>query len=311
MQPMTQTRQFLTGSEMEISTPLLKLRIGRHLIVNQKEFNAYLEKGCLMDDFFFELFFKNDPKYIQVVIHAIFKQLNKPLVKIISVSTQHNLKTFGGCDPRLDLLAEDEEGRRINIEVQRILGSSHPRRARYYSSTLDTNILPKGTPYEKLPETYVIFIMAKDFLGRGLPAYEVGRVYKDNGAPFDDGSNIIYINGEYRADDPIGRLMYDFNAIRGNSMKNKELAERMTHLKETESGRQELTGLGKLFFDDGLEKGEKIGIEKGRENEKASVVLTMLKNGFDYMTICTISQYPEAKVKELRDRFIREGLLPA
>lgn len=61
MQPMSQTRQFLTGFEMEISTPLLKLWIGRQSIVNQKEFNAYLENGCLMDDFFFELFFKNDP----------------------------------------------------------------------------------------------------------------------------------------------------------------------------------------------------------------------------------------------------------
>ena len=82
-------------------------------------------------------------------------------------------------------------------------------------------------------------------------------------------------------------------------MKNNKLTKKVNFPEETESGRQELTGLAKLFFDE------------GREEEKASVVLNLLKNGFDYMTISTITQYPEAKVKELQDRFIREGLLPA
>lgn len=54
-----------------------------------------IEEGCLMDDFFFELFFKSAPECVGVVIREIFKQLERPLVKIVSVSTQHNLKTFG------------------------------------------------------------------------------------------------------------------------------------------------------------------------------------------------------------------------
>lgn len=58
-----------------------------------------------MDDLMFELFFREDPKYIEIVIREIFKQLNLPFVKIVSVETQFNLKTIGGCDPRLDLLA--------------------------------------------------------------------------------------------------------------------------------------------------------------------------------------------------------------
>lgn len=92
----------------------------------------------------------------EVVIREIFKQLKIPMVKIVSISTQHNLKTFGGCDPRLDLLAEDENGRKINIEVQRSVNPSHPKRGRYYSSSLDTNSLPKGASYKDLPDTYVI-----------------------------------------------------------------------------------------------------------------------------------------------------------
>lgn len=47
-------------------------------------------------------------------------------------------------------------------------------------------------------------------------------------------------------------------------------------------------------------------MEKGID----SVVLNMLKNGFDNATISTISMYPVSKVEELRAGFIRDGLLP-
>lgn len=267
--------------------------------MSETKISRYIEKGCLMDDSFFELFFKKEPKYIEVVIREIFKHLSRPLVKIVSVSTQHNLKTFGGYDPRLDLLAEDEQGRKINIEVQRTVAKSHPKRARFHSSAIDTNSLPKGASYGDLPDTYVIFIMENDFRRMGLPAYEVERVFLDNGERFNDGSAIIYVNGEYRGDDPIGRLMNDFHAVRADTMKNKELAERMTFFKETEDGRRELSGLDAEIFEEGMKK------------ERESVVLNLLKSGFSYVTIATACQYPESKVKELQDRFIKEGLLPA
>lgn len=61
----------------------------------------------------------------------------------------------------------------------------------------------------------------------------------------------------------------------------------------------------------GIEKGIVQGMEKGIEKEKVSVVLNMLKNGFDNATISTISLYPVSKVEELRAGFIRDGLLPA
>lgn len=38
-----------------------------------------------MDDLLFELFFLKEPKYIEFVIHEIFKQLNRPLLKVVSV----------------------------------------------------------------------------------------------------------------------------------------------------------------------------------------------------------------------------------
>jgi len=140
--------------------------------------------------------------------------------------------------------------------------------------------------------------MEKDFRKKGRPAYVVERYY-DDGELYNDESIIIYINGEYRGNDPIGRLMNDFSAVRADAMSNMEFAERMAYLKDTENGRREISGLREKIFEQGMEK----GID--------SVVLNMLQNGFDNATISTISMYPVSKVEELRAGFIRDGLLPA
>lgn len=44
------------------------------------------------------------------------------------------------------------------------------------------------------------------------------------------------MNGSYRGNDPIGRLMYDFNCKKSKDMYHKELADSVRHFKE-EGGR--------------------------------------------------------------------------
>ena len=69
----------------------------------------YIRDIRLIDDSFFEIFFKDDPKYIEVVIHEIFKQLGLPLVKIQSVSVQEDLNALDKRTVRLDALATDKK----------------------------------------------------------------------------------------------------------------------------------------------------------------------------------------------------------
>lgn len=183
-------------------------------------------------------------------------------MKVVSVSTQHNLKTVGGYDPRLDLLAEDEEGRKINIEVQRTKKQDPVLRGKYYRAVLDSNIIPKGGSYSDLPETYVIFITAEDFRRKGLPAYELKRFYVDDGQPGNDGTSIMFINGEYRGDDPIGKLMHDFNAISAKDMKNSLLADGMKFYKETDMGKRELSELEQKIYGEALQE------ERGKNEER-------------------------------------------
>ena len=53
---------------------------------------------------------------------------------------------------------------------------------------------------------------------------------------FNDETHIIYVNGEYKGNDPIGDLMHDFHCKKADDMKNKLLAERARYLKENEKG---------------------------------------------------------------------------
>lgn len=53
---------------------------------------------------------------------------------------------------------------------------------------------------------------------------------------FDDGSYIIYVNGEYRGNDLLGRLMHDFSCTQSSDMNYEILAERVRYFKESKEG---------------------------------------------------------------------------
>ena len=55
-------------------------------------------------------------------------------------------------------------------------------------------------------------------------------------APFGDGQEIIYVNGEYKGDDPIGRLVHDMWCKNADDMYYPELAERADFFKHKKEG---------------------------------------------------------------------------
>lgn len=69
-----------------------------------------------------------------------------------------------------------------------------------------------------------------------MPLYHINRIVEECNAPFGDESHIIYVNGKYEGNDPIGDLMHDFHCKKADDMKNKILAERARFLKEDEKG---------------------------------------------------------------------------
>ena len=100
---------------------------------------------------------------------------------------------------------------------------------------MDADITVPGEDAKNLPESYVIFITENDIFKKGKPLYKIDR-YVDGEELFNDEAHIIYVNGEYKGNDPIGDLMHDFHCKKADDMKSKLLADRARYLKEDEKG---------------------------------------------------------------------------
>ena len=53
---------------------------------------------------------------------------------------------------------------------------------------------------------------------------------------FGDGSHILYVNGKYRGNDEIGKLMHDFRCTNPENMNYEALAKRARYFKQDEKG---------------------------------------------------------------------------
>lgn len=187
----------------------------------------------LMDDDFMTKCFEGEPACIELVLQIIIEKAD---LKVLDVRTQVFVENLLEQSVRLDILATDAQGAKYNIEIQRSDKGAGYKRARYHSSMIDVNLLEKGESFDRLPETYVIFITANDVIGEGKPVYRIGRCFLDSGKIFEDGTHILYVNGAFRGDSPIGRLMHDFACTDPSEMNYNLLADRVRYFKESKEG---------------------------------------------------------------------------
>ena len=141
----------------------------------------------LLDDDFLTKCFEGDTACIQLVLRIV---LDIPDLIVVEVRTQVFVENLMNRSVRLDVLATDSQGRKINVEIQRSDKGAGRKRARYNSSMMDANLLQKGEAFDQLPETYVVFITEHDVIGKGLPVYRIGRYIFDTNEAFGDGSHI-------------------------------------------------------------------------------------------------------------------------
>ena len=222
----------------------------------------YLEKIKqlrLMDDTFFNSCFDGNIPCMEVVLRAV---LGNDRLRVTEVITQQSVPNLYGRAVRFDALATDGETF-YDVEIQRSDEGANPRRARFNSSMIDSREVSKGTLFPDLPETYVIFITEHDVWKRGKPLYKVRRTFEDTEEVFDDGTHILYVNGECQSESPLGRLMHDFFCSDPNDMYSDVLAERVRFFKEDEKGVAAMCNVMKEIYDDGFASGEAQGEARG------------------------------------------------
>ena len=143
--------------------------------MTDEQYQKYLERikrFCLMDDTFMSTVFADNIECTELMLHII---LGRQDLKVTKASAQYELKNLYGRSIRLDIHAIDADGKEYDIEVQRDDNGALPQRARYNSSLLDAQLLGTGEYFDKLPETYIIFITENDVLGANKPVYHIER----------------------------------------------------------------------------------------------------------------------------------------
>ncbi|MCM1308638.1 MAG: hypothetical protein NC223_08575 [Butyrivibrio sp.] len=188
-----------------------------------------------MDDDFMTACLADNFEGVELILRII---LGLDDIKVKSVRTQEQLKNLQGRSVVLDVHAVDSTDKEYDVEIQRSDAGAGAKRARYNSSLLDAHILKSGGDTENIPDSYVIFITENDVMKGNQAIYPIERYVTigEEKVLFGDGSHIIYVNGKYRGDDEIGRLMHDFSCTEPDDMIFEELAKKARHFKKTEKG---------------------------------------------------------------------------
>ena len=185
-----------------------------------------------IDDNFMRCLFKDNVPLAEFVLRIITGK--KDLI-ITSCITQNDMKRLAGARSIcLDAYGTDSNGKKYDLEIQREDKGTGPHRARYHSSVMDIENLEAGQEFEELPDAYTIFITEKDFYGAGEAIYPIEWMNLATGTPFEDGSHIPYVNGEYRGDSELGCLMYDFGCTDAADMYFELLAEQTRYLRDVQ-----------------------------------------------------------------------------
>ena len=232
-----------------------------HLSPEQK----FLSELILMDDIFMRIVLK-DRKCTEFILQTI---LQKPDLKVKTQSIQSDLKNLQGRSLILDCFCSDTKGTVYNIEVQNDSHGASPKRARYHSALIDMHILKKGKTFETLPESYVIFICAKDILKENKQIYHISRIIQESGKKFPDQAEIIYLNTSKDSENELGKLIEDFYTKDPKKMHSKVLAKRVADLKENKNIEKGEHDAMTTYYDRLKKQWEKEGIAKGIIEGKA------------------------------------------
>ena len=158
-----------------------------------------------------------------------------------------------------------------------------------------------------LPNLYIIFILEHDLFGKDEPLYYVNKtlnINDEDGNPllFDDGCNIMYVNGQYKGEDALGKLMHDFSTPNADDMYYTELAEMVRFYKQDETGVQMASKIVEEYGDERAAAALQQGIQQGAQQKAEETAINMLKKGYPVKDTAELTGLTEEKILELQNK---------
>ena len=249
-----------------------------------------------------------DTEAIAEVLRAV---LDKPNLRVLEVRTQATAEVLGHRGVRFDITAEDEDGTRYNIEVQRDSEGAAPKRVRFHQVMMDKEILEPGSKWNDLPETFLIFITEKDVFGGNQPVYHIDQVVREMDSQlYDDQLYRLYVNCSYSGtggSQAIRDLIHDFTCKNPDHIINPKIAENMKFYKKGEGLPVMSETIRRLFKDELEEAAEQAAeeaAEQATEQERRAGVLNIYRALEEFLPPKKIIEriqkaYPDTDIRKI------------
>ena len=105
----------------------------------------------------------------------------------------------------------------------------------------------------------------------------------------------MYVNGDYRGDNPLGKLMHDFSTPDADKMYYDELARRVRFHKQDEKGVQTMCKIVEEYGDERAAE----AFKQGEQKKAVEAAKNLYANGVSVSLIADSLNMTEEQIKEI------------
>ncbi|MCQ2496023.1 MAG: Rpn family recombination-promoting nuclease/putative transposase [Lachnospiraceae bacterium] len=213
---------------------------------------------------------------------------------------------------RLDVFLKDTAGTHFNVEMQ---ADAQPvsKRARYYHSHMDMEMLLSGQDYEKLPDSYVLFICDYDPLKLKKYRYTISQyVAEDEKISYSDGRHTVFLSTVGTNENEVPEALVKFlrYVAAGPEASEEDYGDSFVRqlqnsVKKVKTSRDMeerymlFEEMMKKEFNNGMQEGIQKGVQIGQNNLALQVINTRF----------TISDSLTERIKSVNDENILSQLI--
>ena len=255
------------------------------------------------------------PENVKPFLEAV---LEKQIAGITHIEKQQDMKDgINLHGVRLDVVLEDTEGTKYDIEMQAGRPYDLERRIRYYQSSIDRRTLEPAESYRQLRESYVIFVCTDDYYKRGLALYKRKSIIEGaEDLAYEDGSHAYIMNAEFTVpnmSEPALEFLRYINAryrklpidISGSGYLT-QIDQAVEDIKSDRGKVERLMTLATKLEDvrfyshrEGLEEGIEKGRKEGVHDTKVGMVRKLLTRNLPFEEIADICGLEVSEIKKI------------
>jgi len=230
--------------------------------LSKKKLLEKWENAGITNDYIFYLVMKDKvlcKELIERLLGIEIEKIKKPKnQKVVDVGIKPK-------SVRFDVYVKNSD-KVFDIEMQTTVDKSLAKRARYYQSIIDVDMIEKGSSYKDLREVYILFICTDDLFGKNLPVYTFPRICEeDKELLLDDGTHIMFFNAAAylkEKNEKIRDILEYIETGKPQSEFTEKMQSLVDNAKSNTKWRHKYMTL-EMKYRDYLEQGLERGMEKG------------------------------------------------